>query len=78
MRKEEVEELLGCEITEEQFWEALQYAEQKQAYIYRREQREIVLQHRYLVRLTMEYVRNLAFSRFTMDLSNSIMGDALN
>lgn len=68
VRKEEVEELLGCEITDEQFQEALKYAKHKQEYIYQREQREVVMQHWYLVKLTEEYVRSLAFSHFTMDL----------
>lgn len=68
VKKEEVEELLGCEITDEQFEEALGYAKKKQEYIYQREQRAVVMQHWYLVKLTEEYVRNLAFSKFTMDL----------
>lgn len=66
--KQEVEEQLGAEISEEQFEEALQYAKHKQEYIYKRYKSPVVLQHWYLVILTKEYVRNLAFSRFTMDL----------
>lgn len=61
VEKREVEELLGCEITDEQFEEALKYARHKQEYIYQRERRQVVLQHWYLVKLTEEYVRNLAF-----------------
>lgn len=68
VEKKEVEELLGCEITDEQFEEALKYARHKQEYIYQREHRLVVLQHWYLVMLTEEYVRSLAFSKFTMDL----------
>lgn len=68
VRKEEVEELLGCEITENQFLEALEYAARKQQYIYKKEHRAVVLQHWYLVKLTEEYVRSLTFSHFTMDL----------
>ena len=64
VEKGEVEELLGCEITDEQFEQALKYARHKQKYIYQREQRKVVLQHWYLVKLTEEYVRNLAFSKF--------------
>lgn len=71
-RKREVEELLGCEITDEQFEQALKYARHKQEYIYQREQREVVLQHWYLVKLTEEYVRSLAFSKFTMDLCRTL------
>lgn len=70
--KKEVEELLGCEITTEQFEEALKYAERKQAYIYKREKRPVVLEHWYLVKLTEEYVRSLAFSKFTMDLCSAL------
>lgn len=61
VEKKEVEELLGCEITDEQFEEALKYARHKQEYIYQRERRQVVLQHWYLVKLTEEYVRSLAF-----------------
>lgn len=72
VEKREVEELLGCEITDEQFEQALKYARHKQEYIYQREQREVVLQHWYLVKLTEEYVRSLAFSKFTMDLCSAL------
>lgn len=68
VEKREVEELLRCEITDEQFEEALKYAGHKQEYIYQREPRQAVLQHWYLVKLTEEYVRSIAFSKFTMDL----------
>lgn len=72
VNKREVEELLGCVITDEQFNEALEYARRKQEYIYNREQQAVVLQHWYLVELTEEYVRNLAFSKFTMDLCSAL------
>ena len=68
VRKEEVEELLGCEITNEQFQEALKYAVHKQEYTYELEGDKRILQHWYLVKLTEEYVRSLAFSRYTFDL----------
>lgn len=68
VRKQEVEKLLGCGITEGRFSEALSYAVKKQAYIYGCEKREAVLQHPYLVMLTAEYVRDLAFSQITMEL----------
>ena len=70
IKKAEVEELLGAAITEGQFSEALEYAKRKQAYIYGRERRPVVLQPWYLIRLTAEYVGNLAFSRYTMSLCN--------
>ena len=57
VEKKEVEELLGCEITDEQFEEALKYARHKQEYIYQREHRQ---------------VRSLAFSKFTMDLCRTL------
>lgn len=72
VKREEVEELLGYEITDEQFNEALQYAKRKQEYIYKRERRAVVLQRWYLAKLTEEYVRSLAFSKFTMDLCRTL------
>lgn len=72
VRKEEVEKLLGYEIPQEQFEQALKYARNKQEHIYDSERREEVMKHWYLVRLTEEYVRNLAFSKFTMDLCRTI------
>lgn len=68
IKKQEIEEQLGRKITARQFEEALRYARQKQWYIYECDRREVVLQHWYLVTLIVEYVRNLAFSQFTMDL----------
>ncbi len=68
MEKREVEELLGCSITDSQFEEALVHAKRKQEYIYEHEKNSDVLQHWYLVKLTEEYVRSLAFSKFTVDL----------
>lgn len=68
IKRKEVEELLGFEITEEQFIEALEYANKKQKYIYEQGKRAVILQHWYLVKLTEEYVRSLAFSKFTIDL----------
>lgn len=72
VKREEVEELLGCVITDEQFNEALEYARRKQKYIYKQEHRAVVFQHWYFVKLTEEYVRSLAFSKFTMDLCRTL------
>ena len=72
MKRQEVEELLGFAITDEQLQEALECARRKQEYIYQRERRPVVLQHWYLVKLTEEYVRSLAFSKFTMDLCRAL------
>ena len=58
VEKKEVEELLGCEITDEQFEKALKYARHKQEYIYQRERRQVVLQHWYLVKLTWIYAEH--------------------
>lgn len=68
VKKKDVEDLLGCRITKDQFQEALKYAKNKQDYIYRQEKRTVVLQYWYLVKLAEEYVRILAFSEQTMDL----------
>lgn len=72
MEKKEVEELLGYNISDSQFKEALRCAERKQKYIYEREKRSVVLQHWYLVKLTEEYVRSIAFSKFTVDLCREL------
>ena len=72
VRRQEVEELLGYEIIDERFDEALGHARHKQEYIYKREQRPVVLQHWYLVKLTEEYARSIAFSRFTMELCEEL------
>lgn len=64
----EVEEILHCKITDKLFETALRTAKQKQRYIYSKEHRAVVLQHWYLVKLTEEYVRILAFADLTEDL----------
>lgn len=70
--KSEVEELLGCEVSDQLFNDALTYAKKKQQYSYERERRPVILQHWYLVKLTEECVRALAFSKFTMDLCETL------
>lgn len=72
VRKEEVEEILGCEITEKDFDDALKCAKRKQEFIFSQEKRPVVMEHWYLVKLTEEYVRSNAFSRFTMDLCRTL------
>lgn len=72
IKKGEVEELLGCKITDEQFDKAFEYTKRKKDYIYKQEHRSVVLQRWYLVMLTAEYVRSLAFSKFTMDLCSAL------
>lgn len=68
VERAEVEGLLGYGISDDRFQEALAFARRKQEYIYSREPRPAVLQHWYLVKLTEEYARSLAFSEFTMEL----------
>lgn len=70
--KKEVEELLKYEISDELFVEALAYAKKKQQYSYERDKRPVILQHWYLVKLTEECARALAFSKFTMDLCETL------
>ncbi len=72
VKREEVEGLLGFGITDGQFNEALGYARRKQEYIYKRERRAAVLHRWYLVKLTEEYARRLAFSEFSMDLCRTL------
>lgn len=70
--KEKVEGLLGFQITDAQFTKAFEYASRKQAYIYKRDGRDVVMQGWYLVKLTEEYVRSLAFSKYTWDLCSAL------
>ena len=70
--KEDVENLLGCCITDSQFAEALGYAARKQESLYKRRENPEVLQREYLIKLTEESVRSLALSRFTMDLYRNL------
>lgn len=70
--KRAVMELLKCEITDEQFEEALEYAKKKQNYIFLKEARAVILEEWYLTKLTEEYVRSLAFSRYTMELCRTL------
>ncbi len=72
INRKEAEVLFGSSITDSMFEEALSYAKRKQAYIYQREGRKVVMQRWYLLELVKEYVRNLAFSRFTMDLCREV------
>lgn len=58
VEKREVEELLGAEISEDLFRKALEYAKRKQAYIFSREKRSVVMEHWYLVKLTEECARS--------------------
>lgn len=66
--KQEVEKELKVTISDDLYNEALNYAKSKQAYIFAKEGRKVVLQEWYLIKLISEYVISLTFSKFTMDL----------
>ncbi len=66
--KKEIETLLGYEITEARFNDALDYARCKQMHIFSLEQRPVVLQGWYAAQLAAEYVKSHAFSNATVDL----------
>ena len=68
VKKEEVEEILGCKISTDHFCEALSYAKRKQQRLYGKEKRNVILQHWYLVQLTKEAAINIAFAEFTANL----------
>jgi hypothetical protein len=70
VRKEEVEQRIGTNISDKDFQMALTQAEHKQEYIYSREHRLVVMQDWYLTELTVEYVISLAFSKMTQDICN--------
>ena len=67
VRKEEVEKLLGYEISEENFDEALGHAKRKQELLSKIDKRPVIMDHWYLVILIKEYVEICAFSRFTLE-----------
>lgn len=66
--KTRLETMLGGNITDSVFEEALNCARQKQAYIYQREKREEVLKSWYLLELMKEYIKSTALSKFTLEL----------
>lgn len=68
VEKREVEHLLGCRITKEQFEEALVHAKQKQKHLFQKDGNPAMLQDVYLAKLTEEYARGLALSDFTRKL----------
>lgn len=70
--KQAVEKELKATITDDLYNEAFNYAKSKQAYIFAKEGRKVVLQEWYLIKLISEYVISLAFSKFTMDLCEEL------
>ena len=66
--RENIESELNTALTDEQFEEAYEMAAMKQQFIFAREHRAVIMSLWYLEMLVMEYVRNLAFSHYTMDL----------
>lgn len=67
VRKEEVEKLLGYEISEENFEEALDHAKRKQKLLSKIDKRPVIMEHWYLIMLIKEYVEICAFSKFTVE-----------
>lgn len=72
VQKREIEEKLGCAITDEHFMQALRDAKKKLQYIYERDGRAVVLERWYLVEVTAECARAIALSKFTMDLCREL------
>lgn len=70
--KADVEEMLGYDITEEQFEQALECALRKQARIRERTGRPVVLLRWYLVKLTAEYITAFALSKITVELYRNV------
>ncbi len=68
MQKSEIEKIVGCEISDEAFSLALQYAERKQARAYQLEGRKEILEPWYLTQLVAEQVKSNALTDFTLDL----------
>ena len=66
--RENIENELNTKLTDEQFEEAYEMAAMKQQFIFAREHRNVIMSIWYLEMLVLEYVRNLAFSHYTMDL----------
>lgn len=66
--RENIENELNTKLTDEQFEEAYEMAAMKQQFVFAREHRNVIMSIWYLEMLVLEYVRNLAFSHYTMDL----------
>lgn len=66
--RKNIENELNTKLTDEQFEEAYEMAAMKQQFIFAREHRNVIMSIWYLEMLVLEYVRNLAFSHYTMDL----------
>lgn len=70
--KREIEEMIGCGITDDQFSKALGHAVVKQKRIYECRKDTAVLQHQYLVGLVCECASDLVLSRAFLSLYRSV------
>ncbi len=70
--KREIEMLIGENIDKNLFEKALEYARRKQADIYEREKREVILERWYLEDLVRGYVISLTLSKVTLDFCKLI------
>lgn len=66
--KREIEEMIGCGITDDQFSKALGHAVVKQQRIYECRKDTAVLQHQYLVGLVCECASDLVLARTLLSL----------
>lgn len=66
--KREIEEMIGCGITDDQFSKALGHAVIKQQRVYEDREDDAVLQHQYLVGLVCGCARDLVLSRVLLSL----------
>lgn len=65
--KKEVEKLLGHDVTDGEFKEALEHARRKQELLSKIDKRPVITEHWYLITLIKEYIEICAFSRFTLE-----------
>lgn len=68
----EIESAVGFKISDEQYKRAFEYATKKQAYIYKREQRQEVLEVGYFKILITEIVKQFALTDFTICLGKEL------
>lgn len=66
VRKEDVERVMNCQISDEEFLLAVEQAKHKQKYLFDKEKRANIMEYHYLVMLAAEQVKSNALSRFTL------------
>lgn len=67
--KNEIENILNCNISDKQYKEACSYAKRKQQYIYKTEHRAEVLKSRYLIKLIIEFIKQFEISAITIKVN---------